>query len=120
MFILLNCNTTHIIDRYIRLGVARIHSWSGFSAKLECSTLPTQSTIAEVVMDDSMRRMAATASSRVTSFLNMSIACAEKTKCVTSGKTQNWCTTHASSNLQLPWASCIKLSSIRTVVLAAQ
>lgn len=40
----------------------RIHSISGFSVKFECRTLPTLSTMAEVVMDDSMHKMAVMAS----------------------------------------------------------
>ena len=56
--------------------VARIHSWSGFSVKLECRAFPMLSTIAEVVIDDSMHKMAVMASNRVTSFLNISLACA--------------------------------------------
>lgn len=53
---------------------ARIHSWSGLSVKLECRAFPMQSTIAEVVMEDSMHKTAVMASSRVTSFLNISLA----------------------------------------------
>lgn len=60
--------------------VERIHSWSGFSLKLECNAFPTLSTIAEVVIDDSMHRIAVMASNRVTSFLNISLACAESIK----------------------------------------
>jgi len=37
---------------------------------------PTLSTIAEVVIDDSIHKMAVMASSRVTSFRNISLACA--------------------------------------------
>ena len=44
--------------------------------KFECRALPTLSTMAEVVMDDSMHKMAVMASNRVTSFLNISLACA--------------------------------------------
>lgn len=54
----------------------RIHSSSGFSVKFECRAFPTLSTIAEVVMDDSMHKMAVMASSLVTSFRNISLACA--------------------------------------------
>ena len=54
----------------------RIHSRSGFSVKFECRAFPTLSTIAEIVMDDSMHKMAVIASNRVTSFLNISLACA--------------------------------------------
>lgn len=54
----------------------RIHSSSGLSVKLEWSAFPTESTIAEVVMDDSMQRIAAMASNLVTSFLNINLACA--------------------------------------------
>ena len=43
---------------------------------MECRAFPTLSTMAEVVMDDSMQRMAVMASSLVTSFLNISLACA--------------------------------------------
>lgn len=56
--------------------LGRIHSISGFSVKFECRALPTLSTMAEVVMDDSMHKMAVMASNRVTSFLNISLACA--------------------------------------------
>lgn len=60
----------------------RIHSWSGFSVKFECRAFPAVSTIADVVMEDSMHNMAVIASSFVTSFLNISLACAtaEKTR----------------------------------------
>ena len=44
--------------------------------KLECRAFSTLSTMVEVVMDDSMQRMAVMASSLVTSFLNISPACA--------------------------------------------
>lgn len=44
-------------------GGSRIHSSSGFSAKLECKAFPTLSTIAEVVMEDSMHKIAVMASS---------------------------------------------------------
>ena len=44
--------------------------------KLECKAFPMLSTMADVVIDDSMQ--AAIASSLVTSFLNMSLACAAK------------------------------------------
>lgn len=54
----------------------RIRSSSGFSAKFECKAFPTLSTMADVVMDDSMHSIAVTASNRVTSFLNISLACA--------------------------------------------
>lgn len=60
----------------INLNIARIHSSSGFSVKLECKAFPTLSTKAEVVMDDSMHKIAVMASSRVTSFLNIRRACA--------------------------------------------
>lgn len=54
----------------------RIHSSSGFSVKFECRAFPTLSTIAEVVMDDSMHKMAVMASNLVTSFRNINLACA--------------------------------------------
>lgn len=38
------------------------------------------STIADVVIDDSMHKMAVIASNRVTSFLNISLACAANRK----------------------------------------
>lgn len=56
--------------------MGRIHSWSGFSVKFECREFPILSTMAEVVMDDSMHKIAIMASNRVTSFLNISLACA--------------------------------------------
>lgn len=56
----------------------RIHSWSGFSEKLECRAFPTLSIMADVVIEDSIHRIAAIASSRVTTFLNISLACAGK------------------------------------------
>lgn len=94
----------------------RIHSWSGLSIKLECSTFPALSTIAEVVMDDSMHNIAVIASNRVTSFLNISLACAINIDNFESEWKINircWkCTEY------LPCARRIKLSSIRTVVLA--
>lgn len=82
--------------------------------KLECKAFPTLSTMADVVIDDSMHKIAAIASRRVTSFLNMSLACAT---------TEN---SHLIEYIKLrkllfniPCANLIKLSSIRTVVLAA-
>lgn len=63
-------------DKYIHHQLERIHSISGFSMKFECRAFPTLSTMAEVVMDDSMHKMAVIASNRVTSFLNISLACA--------------------------------------------
>lgn len=43
---------------------------------MECRAFPTLSTIANVVIDDSIHKMAAIASNPVTSFLNISLACA--------------------------------------------
>lgn len=40
----------------------RILSRSGFSVKFECRAFPTLSTMAEVVMDDSMHKIAVIAS----------------------------------------------------------
>lgn len=60
----------------LKQKLERIHSISGFSMKFECRAFPTLSTMAEVVMDDSMHKMAVMASNRVTSFLNISLACA--------------------------------------------
>lgn len=54
----------------------RIHSISGCSVEFECRALPTLSLVAVVVMEDSMHKTAAMASNRVTSFLNISLACA--------------------------------------------
>ena len=63
------------MHKYI-LEIGRIHSRSGFSVKFECRAFPTLSTIAEVVMDDSMHKIAVIASTQVTSFLNINLACA--------------------------------------------
>lgn len=46
--------------------------------KLECRAFPTLSTMAEVVMDDSMHKIAIIASNLLTSFLNISLACAAR------------------------------------------
>ena len=86
--------------------------------KLECRAFPTLSTMAEVVMDDSMQRMAVMASSLVTSFLNISLACAAtlaELKSRMSGEGD----AGKSMEGNIPWANRIKLSSMRTVVLAA-
>jgi hypothetical protein len=56
--------------------LTRIHSSSGFSVKFECREFPTLSTMADVVIDDSIHKIAIMASIRVTSFLNISLACA--------------------------------------------
>lgn len=78
------CNNVNNKHRLIYTEIGRIHSRSGFSVKFECRAFPTLSTIAEVVIDDSMHRMAVTASKQVTSFLNINLACAAtfaKSKC---------------------------------------
>ena len=69
------CNNITSKKRQI-CWLKRIHSMSGFSVKFECRAFPRLSTMAEVVMDDSTHKMAVMASNLVTSFLNISLACA--------------------------------------------
>jgi hypothetical protein len=57
--------------------ILRIHSSSGLSENSECRASPVPSIFADVVMDDSMHNTAAIASSCLTSFLNISLACAK-------------------------------------------
>ena len=88
--------------------------------KLECRAFPTLSTMAEVVMNDSMQRMAVMASSLVTSFLNISLACATtlpELKFRALYKYEG----HVGKSMKgdTPWANRIKLPSMRTVALAA-
>lgn len=78
------------------------------------------STIAEVVIDDSMHKMAVIASNLVTSFLNISLACAVILAILVSlesGTIYRPSQEKAGVN-NSPWASLIRLSSMRTVVLA--
>jgi hypothetical protein len=84
------------------------------------------STIGDVVMEDSMHNMAAMASSCLTSFLNISRACAAANKMKSKSKGMKGSRIaiveggkEPKENQNIPCASLIKLSSMRTVVLAA-
>ena len=88
--------------------------------KFECRSLPTLSTIAEVVMDNSIHKMAVMPSNRVTSFLNINLAWVVmfRVNIYDTYVGTFTITVWLFGACNIPCARRIKLSSIRTVVLA--